>query len=95
MVLFEDSAALIGLAIAAAATALSVHFRAPWIDGVASILIGLVLAASAILLARESKNLLIGERAEPELARSIRDAADREPGVVGVEGIFERPIWSG
>ena len=88
MVLFEDSAALIGLAIAAAATGLSIHFGAPWIDGAASILIGLLLAGVAVLLARESKHLLIGERAQPELVRSIRDAAKRQPGVIGIEGIL-------
>ena len=88
MVLFEDSAALIGLAIAAVATGCSVYFGKPWIDGAGSILIGLVLAGVAVLLARESKALLIGERAQPELARAIRDAAERVPGVVGVEGIL-------
>lgn len=88
MVLFEDSAALIGLAIAAIATALSTRFNAPWIDGAASILIGAVLAIVAVLLARESKALLIGERARPELSEAIRDAAEREPGVVSVEGIL-------
>ncbi|MGN6057634.1 MAG: cation diffusion facilitator family transporter [Sphingomicrobium sp.] len=88
MVLFEDSAALIGLAIAAIATALSTRFNAPWIDGAASILIGAVLAIVAVLLARESKALLIGERARPELSEAIREAAEREPGVVSVEGIL-------
>jgi len=88
MVLFEDSAALAGLAIAAIGTALSIYCRAPWIDGAASILIGLVLAAVAILLARESKDLLIGERAAPGIAQSIREAAEHTPGVVGVEGIL-------
>ena len=88
MVLFEDSAALVGLVIAAIATALSTHFDAPWIDGAGSICIGLVLAIIAVLLARESKALLIGERAEPELSEAIRDAAEREPGVLGVEGIL-------
>ena len=88
MVLFEDSAALVGLVIAAIATALSVHFDAPWIDGAGSICIGLVLAGVAVLLARESKDLLIGERARPELAKSIRDIARREPGVVSVEGVL-------
>ena len=78
MVLFEDTAALIGIVIAAAGTALAVEYDAPWIDGTASILIGLVLAAVAIVLARESKNLLIGERADPVLQKAIRDAADRE-----------------
>lgn len=88
MVLFEDSAALVGLAIAAAATALSIGFNAPWIDGAGSILIGLVLGGVAALLARESKDLLIGERARPELSKAIRDMAERQPGVIGVQGIL-------
>ena len=88
MVLFEDSAALVGLVIASIATALSIHFKAPWIDGLGSILIGIVLAVVAVLLARESKDLLIGERARPELSDAIRETAEREPGVLGVEGIL-------
>jgi cation diffusion facilitator family transporter len=88
MVLFEDSAALVGLVIASIATALSLHFNAPWIDGAGSICIGLVLGIVALLLARESKDLLIGERAQPGLAESIRDMAEHEPGIVGVTGIL-------
>jgi cation diffusion facilitator family transporter len=88
MVLLEDSAALTGLAIAALATALSTRLDAPWLDGAASIVIGLVLALVAFVLARESKDLLIGERARPQIAQAIRDAAENEPGVVGVEGIL-------
>jgi cation diffusion facilitator family transporter len=84
MVLFEDSAALIGIAIAASATALSLYFEAPWIDGAGSVLIGVLLAVVAVLLARESKALLIGERASPELARSIRRIADGESCVTRV-----------
>jgi cation diffusion facilitator family transporter len=88
MVLFEDSAALIGILIAAAGTGLAVKFDAPWIDGMASILIGLVLAAVAIVLARESKELLIGERADPELQSAIRRAADSEQCVRSVRRIL-------
>jgi cation diffusion facilitator family transporter len=88
MVLFEDSAAIVGLAIAAIATALSLHLGKSWIDGVGSVCIGSVLAVVAVLLARESKDLLIGERAQPGLAKSIQEIAEREPGVVGVEGIL-------
>jgi cation diffusion facilitator family transporter len=88
MVLFEDSAALVGIAIAASATALSLHFDAPWIDGTGSILIGVVLAAVAIILARESKALLIGERAADELTDSVREATLRQPGVQGIENIL-------
>jgi divalent metal cation (Fe/Co/Zn/Cd) transporter len=57
-------------------------------DGAGSILIGLVLAAVAVLLAGESKALLIGERARPELSKSIREIARREPGVLSVSGIL-------
>jgi cation diffusion facilitator family transporter len=88
MVLFEDSAAITGLMIAAIATALSVHFGAPWIDGLGSICIGVLLAAVAVLLARETKALLIGERARPELSEAIRKMAEQERGVRGVEGIL-------
>jgi cation diffusion facilitator family transporter len=88
MVLFEDSAALAGLAIAVAATFFSVRLQQPWIDGAGSILIGFVLAGIAVLLARESKDLLIGERASPKLSNAIRDMAMREPGVIAVQGIL-------
>jgi cation diffusion facilitator family transporter len=88
MVLFEDSAALLGIAIAAIATALSVHFGAPWIDGTGSLLIGAVLATVAVLLARESKALLIGERATDELSDSLLEATRRQPGVRDVESIL-------
>jgi cation diffusion facilitator family transporter len=79
MVLFEDSAALLGIFIAAIATFLSWTFKLPWIDGAGSILIGLVLAVVAVLLARESKELLIGERASPELSAAVRQTASEDP----------------
>jgi divalent metal cation (Fe/Co/Zn/Cd) transporter len=82
MVLFEDSAALIGILIAAVGLFCADFFDMPRLDGVASILIGLVLAAVALLLAIESKSLLIGERATPALVASICAIAADEPGVV-------------
>jgi cation diffusion facilitator family transporter len=88
MVLFEDSAALVGIVIATIATALSLTLHAPWIDGTGSIGIGIVLALVAILLARESKALLIGEGASPKLSESIRKIALGEPGVKDVESIL-------
>jgi cation diffusion facilitator family transporter len=88
MVLFEDSAALIGIVIATIATALSTTLHQPWIDGTGSIGIGLVLAVVATLLARESKALLIGEGASPKLSQSIRDIALKQRGVRGVESIL-------
>jgi cation diffusion facilitator family transporter len=79
MVLFEDTAALLGILIAAIATFLSWKLDRPWIDGAGSIMIGLVLAIVAVLLARESKELLIGERASPELSAAVRQTASEDP----------------
>ena len=86
MVLFEDSAALLGILLAAAGTFGSASLGMPMLDGVASILIGLVLAGVAMLLARESKSLLIGEPAERELVDSILQDAAGVRGVVRVNG---------
>jgi cation diffusion facilitator family transporter len=88
MVLFEDSAALLGILIAAAGTFAAAHFRKPEFDGAASLLIGLVLGGIAILLARESKSLLIGEGASAELTRSILDIAAKNPAVRRVNGML-------
>ena len=87
IVLFEDSAALAGLAIAAVGVWASHHFGDPRIDGVASIVIGLLLGLVATLLARESKGLLIGERAEPEIVAKVRAVVDASPAIVGVNHV--------
>ncbi|MBT0669111.1 cation transporter [Novosphingobium profundi] len=87
IVVFEDSAALIGLLIAATGVWASIHFADPRIDGAASVLIGLVLAAVAILLAREAKGLLIGEAADPELTARIRAKAQEQPGITCVNHV--------
>jgi divalent metal cation (Fe/Co/Zn/Cd) transporter len=77
-----------GIIIAAAAIALSVQQREPRIDGIGSILIGCILAIIALLLARESKGLLIGERANPALSAAIREIARNEPGVSHVNQVL-------
>ena len=87
MVLFEDSAALAGLLVAAAGAGLSVLTGQLWWDGVASLLIGLILAVVAVLLARESKGLLIGERADPALSAAIMGIARGVPGVAEANGV--------
>lgn len=92
MVLIEDSAALLGILIAAAGIFAATHFGAPELDGVASILIGLVLAAIAMVLARESKSLLIGESASGELTKSIIDIAAGYPSVLRVNGLLSAQL---
>jgi cation diffusion facilitator family transporter len=86
MVLFEDSAALLGILLAVLGTFVATTFDMPVMDGVASILIGLVLTGVAMLLARESKSLLIGEPAERELVDSILAVAAGVRGVVRANG---------
>ena len=56
----------------------------PFYDGAASIVIGVILGLTAMLLAYESKGLLIGEAADPVLVKSLRQLACDQPGVVGV-----------
>jgi cation diffusion facilitator family transporter len=80
-VLFEDSAALLGLAFAFLGICLGTLFQIPQFDGIASIAIGLILAAVAAFLAYESKGLLIGEALEPEAIRAIRDLVEKDAAV--------------
>ncbi|MFL6788504.1 MAG: cation diffusion facilitator family transporter [Sphingomicrobium sp.] len=56
----------------------------PFFDGAASVVIGVILGITALVLAYESKGLLIGEAADPELVRGLRQLACSKPGVVGV-----------
>jgi len=72
VVLFEDSAAMLGLLIALAGVGLAQITGDPTYDAAASIGIGLVLAVTAAWLAAETKGLLIGERARPDVVEDIR-----------------------
>lgn len=88
IVLLENGAAMAGILVAAAGLALSQATGNPFFDGAASVVIGLILGVTALVLAIESKALLIGEAADPELVESIRAAADMEEGIVGVGHIL-------
>ncbi len=84
-VLFEDSAALLGIVIAGAGLVLTEYqvggsAGAYW-DGVASILIGVVLAVVAFILARSSRGLLLGEAASAKTVEAIRQAIESHPNV--------------
>lgn len=91
-VVAEDSAALAGLAIAAVGVFLSHELDMPELDGIASILIGLLLAFVAVLLIRESRGLLVGEGIKPETARAIQDILRREAGVTEVGPVLSMYI---
>lgn len=72
-VLFEDSAAILGLVVAFVGLLLAEYLGIAWMDGAASIVIGLILASTAAFLAYETKALLIGEAAHEELQQGIRE----------------------
>ena len=87
-VLLEDSAALIGLAIAFVGIFLAQALGRPELDGVASVGIGIVLAGVAIFLARESKGLLIGEPALPSVQAAILRMAEADPAIQKANGVI-------
>lgn len=80
-VLFEDSAALLGLLVATAGITLELLLGTSIPDAIASILIGLILMGTAVILARATQSLLIGETAEREIVDGIRRIASADADV--------------
>lgn len=70
-VIIEDAAAVFGLCIALLGIFLSQQLQNPYMDGAASVLIGMLLLVVATFLARESKGLLLGESASPDVLASV------------------------
>jgi cation diffusion facilitator family transporter len=87
IVVFEDSAAVLGLLTAAAGTTATIMTGDSRWDGAASLVIAVILSGVAALLARESKALLIGERADPQLSDSIIKIAAKMAGVCSANSI--------
>jgi cation diffusion facilitator family transporter len=86
-VLFEDTAAMLGLVVAFIGIWLSVTLNMPVLDGVASIVIGIILAGTALLLALETKGLLIGEAAAPEIVEDIRGLIAERSAIIALNEI--------
>lgn len=80
-VLFEDSAAMLGLVVAFLGLLGVQYLGLAWLDGAASITIGIILAATAALLAYETKGLLIGEGAAPEVLAKIEAIIGATPAI--------------
>lgn len=87
IVLFEDSAAIAGLIVAGVGVFASHAYGDPRIDGIASIVIGVLLGVVAALLAREAKGLLIGEGADPEIVAKVHAIVDRRPQITAVNHV--------
>jgi cation diffusion facilitator family transporter len=88
VVLFEDSAAMLGLIAAFVGVFLADTTGILYFDGAASIVIGLILGGTAAWLAYETKSLLIGESADPEVVRSIREITAGYPFVEHVNRVL-------
>ena len=87
IVLFEDSAALAGLLVAGVGVWASHAWGDSRIDGLASIVIGLILGVVAALLAREAKGLLIGEAADPAVVAQVRAIVAARPEITAVNHV--------
>ncbi|QGN55543.1 cation diffusion facilitator family transporter [Novosphingobium sp. Gsoil 351] len=88
VLLLENSGALIGLVLAAVGLGLSLVTGNPFWDGLASVLIGLVLGVLAVLLLYEAKGLLIGEAADPQVVAAIGRCAGAHDGIVAVHEVL-------
>ena len=86
--LLENSGAMVGLVLAAAGLAMSLLTGNPFWDGLASVLIGVVLAVLAVLLLYEAKSLLIGESADPQVVAAIAKCAAGHDGIVAVHEVL-------
>ncbi len=91
----EDGAALTGLAIAAVGLALAEFLDMPEMDGVASVGIGLLLVATAMVLANETRSLLTGEAAAPDILRHVRCLITADPRVKAVDELLSVHLGPG
>ena len=88
LVFLEDSAALTGLVIAAVGIFFGRLLNNPYADGLASVLIGLLLGMISVFLARESKGLLIGEGVDDKTLKQIRKLVEADPDVEHVHHLL-------
>jgi len=87
LVLFEDSAAVAGLFVVMIFMYLSHALNKPYLDGVASVIVGLLLVAVSLLLARESRSLLMGEGIAPATQKRIIALTEKDEAVLKVLNI--------
>jgi cation diffusion facilitator family transporter len=87
-VLLEDSAALAGIVVAAVGIGLGHWLEMPVLDGVASVVIGLILVGVAVVLARETRGLLVGEAARDSLVDAVRRTAEADDAVTEVQRLL-------
>lgn len=84
VVLFEDAADLLGLIVAFLGVYLGHYFNNPYFDGIASVIIGIILTFISLLLARESRSLLMGESADKSILTKVVRIAEADKSVLKV-----------
>jgi solute carrier family 30 (zinc transporter), member 9 len=94
-VLFEDAVAVLGVLVAAIGIGLSHITGMPIFDGIASILIGLLLGALALTLAIKNKNLLVGQAAAGSVEDQIRQIVSSNPAIDRIIGLRTRILAAG
>ncbi|MDJ0662256.1 MAG: hypothetical protein QNJ42_22620 [Crocosphaera sp.] len=85
MVIFEDSAALLGIAVALLGVFMSDLTGKVFYDGLASIMIGVILTVVAIVLVAKTRGLLVGKSAEPQVRESISKIVTADKAFLKVE----------
>lgn len=88
LVVFEDGAAVAGLIIVMLLMGISHSFQIPELDGVASVIVGLILVFVSLILARESRSLLMGEGIAPDTRKRIAKLAEKDAAVVKTKSIL-------
>lgn len=85
VVLFEDAADVLGLIVAFTGVWLGHYLNNPYFDGIASIIIGVILTGVSAVLAKESYSLLMGETASPKVLEHVMQLANGEQNIIRVE----------
>jgi len=88
LVLFEDGAAVLGLLIVFIFMLIGHNFDMDYMDGLASVLVGLLLVFVSAILARESRSLLMGEGIAPETKEKIKLLVEKDPSVIRISNII-------
>ncbi|MEJ7646399.1 MAG: cation diffusion facilitator family transporter [Chryseolinea sp.] len=88
LVLFEDAAALGGLLIVLILMLINQAFDLPYLDGVASIMVGLLLVSVSLFLGRESRSLLMGEGVSPETQEKVKVLVETDEAVLKVTEVL-------
>lgn len=95
VVVFEDSAAIVGLVIALAGTIGATFFPLAHFDAIASLLIGTLLIGTAVFLMNRTRSLLVGESADDQIVSGIHELLTADPRVASVQRILSAQMAPG